>query len=164
MDTSSPARPSDEHDLLADTSASGEFPILPDLDAETRGRIALRDRLILRVLEEEFLGFAGTHGEDGLYLVGFETDANRIWSRLGLDYRSHVIRDRVERINKLEELALGRHERIPADIRSETFQCFVASARYDWKRGKIRQRYEQRRLRAIEGTPSQEDILWQRIR
>jgi len=157
MNSSSTAHSDDEE-------ASGDFPILLDWEVDERARVAKRDRLIRRVIEEEFLGFARTHGTDTLYLVRFETDAFRIWDRIGLDYRSNVIRDRVERINRLSELALAKHERISPFIRSESFQSFISAARYDWTRGKITKRAEERRQRELIGTPSEEDLLWRKIR
>lgn len=154
MDGSAAARPQDEQEIFVEC----------DDTAGLRKRIAMRDQLIRRVFEEEFLGFARTHGEESLYLVGFETDALRIWDRLGLDYRSNVIRDRIERINRLEELSLSNLERIASNIKSETFQCVVAAARFDWKRGKIKRHAEERRRREINSTPSEEDLLWKKIR
>ncbi|MCE9586412.1 hypothetical protein K8R04_03780 [Candidatus Uhrbacteria bacterium] len=164
MDGSNAARSKDEQDLLVDTDASGEVLVIPEADVQARARVILRDRLIRRVVEEEFLGFARTHGEEAMYLVGFETDAQRIWDRLGLDYRSNVIRDRVERINRLKELALDRNEHISAFIKSESFQAYVVTARFDWMRGKIKRRHEERRSREMANAPSDEDLLWKKIR
>lgn len=155
MHESNTARQNDEQDVPAiDTST----------DAKGRARVALRDRLIRRVLEEEFLGFARVHGEEALYLVGFETNPKRVWTRLGFDFRANVIRDRIERINRLEELALTSHERMGSFNQSESFEAFLTDARFDWKRGKIKQRAESRRLREVAGTPNPEDLLWQQIR
>jgi len=160
MYESSAARLSDEQDVSAGDT-------LLDAKAEhgrvVLTRVALRDRLILRVLEEEFLGCARAHGEEMLYLVGFEIDAKRIWNRLGFDFRFNVIRDRIERINRLKELALTSDERMGTFDLSEFFGAFLMGVRHDWKRGKIKQRAEQRRRREVTGQLNSEDLLWRQI-
>lgn len=138
-------------------------PVDTELEVARRSRIALRDRLIKRVFEEEFLGLARAHGEDALYLVGFETDPMRIWNRLGLEYRSSVIRDRIDRINKLGVLALTGDERMVTSVDSNSFQDFLISTRHDWSRGKIKDRAERRRRRELMKTPDEEDLLWRQI-
>ncbi len=129
-----------------------------------RLRLTMRDRLITRVFEEEFLGLARRHGVDAIYLVGFETNPMRIWNRLGLEYRSSIICDRINRINALSALALTSDERIGASIKTEGMQSVLASVRHDWIRGKVRQREHARLKRQERNSPSKEDILWQQIR
>jgi hypothetical protein len=153
MDGSFAARSDDEQDVSEIDTA---------LDAQSRNRAALRDRLIRRVFDEEFLLFAEKDRDDALYLVGFETDPIRIWNRLGFDFRARVIRERIERINKLAALSLKPGEFI--GTHNHSLQAFVAAARHDWKRGKIQLRAELRRSHKHTGHHDIEEVLWQQIR
>jgi len=136
----------------------------PGLDRVARERVALRDRLITRVFEEELLALARLSGQESLAWIGFEVDPLRLWNRLGLDHRSSFIRARIMRVNRLPELGLEPGQHIDPSTKNTALLTYLQAIRHDWQRGKVTQRHNDRLRRERQNRPSEEDRLWLRIR
>jgi hypothetical protein len=154
------ALPSDEErDFVLEDEESEAFDT--SIDTERRQRLSMRDRLIRRLIEQEFLSFAYSYGMDALYLLQFESDPARVCERLRLYSRAGHIAAKIDRINVLLELRSG--EKMVSDLKSSALLTYVAQARYDWLRGKIRHRANERHRREKAGTPDAEDLAWREI-
>jgi hypothetical protein len=139
---------------------SGEFPIPPESDHTQRALIAQRDRLLRRTLEEELLSVAAQPGgQDLLDLLRYESDPHRFCKRLDRFFRLNIVQERFTLLERA--IGLDAAHRIPVNEHSLSRE--IGQLRYDWLRGKVQRRAEERRHREMTGTLDVDDMLWRSV-
>jgi len=139
---------------------SGEFPILPESDHTQRALIAQRDRLLRRTLEEELLSVAAQPGgQELLDLLRYESDPLRFCKRLDRYFRFHIVQERFALLQ--QAIGLDRSHHIP--VNEHSLDQEIRQLRFDWLRGKVQRRAEQRRHREMASILDADDMLWRSI-
>ncbi|GEM_PF-2736880 len=157
MNGYTPDSPDDTLSCPRREEESGEYPVLQEPDQAQKERIVLRDKLLRRALEEELLSVAAQPGgKELLDLLCCEPNPHRFVSRLDRYFRLHVVEQRFKVMEKNLEIKNSR----PVPINEHSLSDELGQLRFDWLRGKVQRRAEDRRRRERANTLNEEDVLW----